>query len=111
MAKRTLAVLGLVACTTGCMTWALQPRTTLEGKSFDAAKVDTVRQGLTESEVRDILGEPFAVTVDSGHTVWRYYERFTPRGCNPPVVSREFRVAFVAGLVVSREGSLPSANP
>jgi len=95
----------------GCVTWALQPRTTLEGKPFDAAKADTVHQGQTEAEVREILGEPFDVAVDTGHTVWRYYERFTPRGCNPPIVSQEFRVTFIAGLVASREGSVPHANP
>jgi hypothetical protein len=71
--------------------------------------VEAIHGGLTESEVRQILGEPFEILAGREHTVWRYYERFTPRGCdpNPPTVSQEFRVRFLAGVVVPSEGAMP----
>jgi len=107
MVDRMLALLALVACTTACI--SLHARTTLDGRPFDVAKVEAIHGGMTESDVRQVLGEPFEVLADPEHTVWRYYERFTPRGCdpNPPTVSREFRVSFVAGLVVSSKGAMP----
>jgi hypothetical protein len=86
----------------------LRPRTTLEGSRFNAAEVGAIRLGLAEPDVRAIIGEPFEVTAGQQGTVWRYYERFTPRGCdpNPPVISQEFRVTFLAGRVVSTEPSI-----
>jgi outer membrane protein assembly factor BamE (lipoprotein component of BamABCDE complex) len=107
MVDRALAALALVACTAACM--SLRPRTTLDGRPFNVIKVEAIHSGLTESDVREILGEPFEITADHEYSVWRYYERFTPRGCdpNPPTISREFRVRFLAGLVVSSEGAMP----
>jgi outer membrane protein assembly factor BamE (lipoprotein component of BamABCDE complex) len=108
MAHRILAgLLTLLICTTACV--GLRPRTTLEGRPFDVANVQSIHPGLTEPDVRALLGEPYEVTVDGEHTVWRYYERFTPRGCdaNPPTISQEFRVRFAAGHVVSTEGASP----
>ena len=110
MARRLLTVLVASVCAAACM-YALQPRTTLEGVPFDAAKADSVRIGLTEAEVRQVLGEPFEVKAEAGHTHWRYYERFTPRGCNPPTLSQELRVSFVSGAVVSSQLTMPPAWP
>ena len=108
MADRILAgLLSLLVCTTACV--GLRPRTTLEGRPFDVANVQSIHPGLTEPDVRALLGEPYEATVDGEHTVWRYYERFTPRGCdaNPPTIAQEFRVRFAAGHVVSTEGASP----
>jgi outer membrane protein assembly factor BamE (lipoprotein component of BamABCDE complex) len=110
MVRRVLALLAVVAISSACV--GLRPRTTLEGKPFNASQVQTVRYGLAEPEVRGLLGDPFEVTTDAQHTVWRYYERFTPRGCdpNPPVMSQEFRVTFLAGRVESTEPALSVAT-
>jgi hypothetical protein len=91
--------------------YGLQPRTTLDGKPFDAAKAHDIHAGLTEADVRSLLGEPFEVEADARVTRWRYYERFTPRGCDPPTVTQEFRVSFVAGVVVSSEPATPPTSP
>ena len=110
MVRRVLALLTVVTISSACV--GLRPRTTLEGKPFNASQVQTVRYGLAELEVRELLGEPFEVMTDAQHTVWRYYERFTPRGCdrNPPVISQEFRVTFVGGRVESTEPALSVAS-
>ncbi len=89
---------------------ALQPRTTLDGRPFDVTKAELVRPGLTERQVRDLLGDPWQ-TLPQGHErVWRYYERFTPRGCDPPTLSQEFRVRFLNGVVVSSEAARPKVK-
>jgi outer membrane protein assembly factor BamE (lipoprotein component of BamABCDE complex) len=106
LTRPILAGLVLVACCTACMS-ALQPRTTLEGRPFDTAKAEAVHAGQTEAEVRELLGEPFYMSTHATETEWRYYERFTPRGCDPPTVSQEFRVRFVDGIVVSPEHGGP----
>jgi outer membrane protein assembly factor BamE (lipoprotein component of BamABCDE complex) len=110
MVRRLLALLGVVAISSACV--VLRARTTLKGRPFNASQVLTVRHGLAEPEVRGLLGEPLEVMTDGQHTVWRYYERFTPRGCdpNPPVISQEFRVTFLAGRVVSTEPALAAAT-
>ena len=80
MVRRVLALLTVVTASSACI--GLLPRTTLEGKPFNASQVQTVRYGLVEPDVRRLLGEPFEVMTDAQRTVWRYYERFTPRGCD-----------------------------
>ena len=104
MTERVIALLAIMAVAPACV-GGLHPRTTLDGSAFNATEVGAVRVGLAESQVRAILGEPFEVTTDRERTTWRYYEQFTPRGCyaKPPVIAQEFRVAFVAGRVVSTE--------
>jgi len=79
---------------------ALQPRTTLDGAPFQQEVVPSVKVGQTEADVRSLLGKPFQELTASDVTVWRYYERYTPRGCNPPMLTREFRVSFRGGVVV-----------
>jgi len=110
MARLVLALLTVVTTSSACA--SLRPRTTLEGQPFDASQVRAVRYGLPERDVRGLLGEPFEVLTDQQRTVWRYYERFTPRGCdpNPPVISQEFRVTFLAGRVVSTEPALAAES-
>jgi outer membrane protein assembly factor BamE (lipoprotein component of BamABCDE complex) len=110
MVRRLLAVLVACACGAACM-YGLQPRATLQGMPFDAAKASSIHAGLTEAEVRRILGEPFEVKAEAGYTHWRYYERFTPRGCNPPTLSQELQLSFVAGAVVSSKLAMPPAWP
>jgi outer membrane protein assembly factor BamE (lipoprotein component of BamABCDE complex) len=106
---RVLAIVLVVAMSTGCAT--LRPRTTLEGRPFNVANVASVTAGLRESEVRALLGEPFEVLAGHPGLVWRYYERFTPRGCDPgpPVITQEFRVSLVGGRVVSTDPLIPGA--
>jgi len=106
--KRALATLAIIGTSMAC--FGLRPRTTLEGNPFNVAEVGAVRPGLAEPEVRALLGEPFEVTTDEEGSVWRYYERFIPRGCdlNPPTISQEFRVEFVAGRVVSTQPNSPA---
>jgi outer membrane protein assembly factor BamE (lipoprotein component of BamABCDE complex) len=97
----------VVGCCTACMV-SLHPRTTLEGRPFDAGRAETIHAGQTEAQVREVLGEPFQLNGRPPDTVWRYYERFTPRGCGPvPTVIREFRVTFVNGVVVSPRSAAP----
>jgi outer membrane protein assembly factor BamE (lipoprotein component of BamABCDE complex) len=96
---------------TGCFTASLQPRTTLEGRPFDVTKADAVHVGLSEPDVREILGDPLQITNDGQQTSWRYYERFTPRGCNPPILSQEIRITFRGGVVVSSEAVRPRTWP
>jgi hypothetical protein len=107
--SRVTTIIAIVGMSAGC--GSLRPRTTLEGRPFNIAEVASVRAGLGEPEVQAILGEPFEVMAGQPGTVWRYYERFTPRGCDPhpPVISLEFRVTFVAGHVVSTEPTIPIA--
>jgi len=62
---------------------------------------------MTQTDVRAILGDPFESTEQGSQTQWRYYERFTPRGCNPPALSQQIRVTFQDGAVVSSETVAP----
>ena len=52
-----------------------------------------------------MLGEPYELLKAGDIDTWRYYERFEPRGCEQPkpVITREFRVLFRAGIVVRTE--------
>ncbi len=107
MLGRVLAIVVVVEMSTGCA--SLRPRTTLEGRPFNVANVASVTAGLGESEVRALLGEPFEAMAGQSGLVWRYYERFTPRGCDPapPVITQEFRVTLVDGRVVSTDPRIP----
>jgi len=106
-----VAVAWLVACSSSCFTATLQPRITLEGRQFDITKAASVRVGLSEASVRSLLGAPLESTVDGPIVVWRYYERFTPRGCNPPTLSQEMRVTFRDRVVTSSESTPPAKWP
>jgi outer membrane protein assembly factor BamE (lipoprotein component of BamABCDE complex) len=110
IARSGLIVISLLACESGCMA-ALKPRSTLEGRPFDIEGAKAIHDGQTESEVRAILGDPLQATSDGPQTVWRYYERFTPRGCSPPILWQELRVKFQAGVVVSSEAVTPKQWP
>ena len=94
-----------------CRSMALAPRTTLEGRPFDIGKAEIIQEGLGEAAVRELLGEPLEATSDGASTQWRYYERFTPRGCNPPTLTQELRITFRDGLVVSRASVRPDKWP
>jgi outer membrane protein assembly factor BamE (lipoprotein component of BamABCDE complex) len=99
LALTWLAVLSCTACV------GLHPRTTLEGRRFAAERVGEVRAGQTEAEVRALLGAPHESLRSGEDDLWRYYERFEPRGCEHPrpIVTKEFRVRFKAGIVVGTE--------
>ena len=103
MLTHAVATVWVGAVSTGCV--ALRPRTTLDGRFFPAARVIDIRAGQTESQVRALLGEPYEVLKSGENEVWRYYERFEPRGCDdpPPTITREFSVYFRNGSVVGTE--------
>jgi hypothetical protein len=84
---------------------------TYEGREFDISKAQFIQAGLNELAVREILGEPLESRSDGSSTLWRYYERFSPRGCNPPMLSQELRISFRDGLVISTESVLPKKWP
>ena len=60
---------------------ALHGHHTIEGRPFASDRVAEIRPGARSEVVRSVLGEPFEVSEQGGITVWRYFERFYPRGC------------------------------
>jgi outer membrane protein assembly factor BamE (lipoprotein component of BamABCDE complex) len=78
--------IGLASLLAGGCALGLRPHTTLDGLAFPADRAASIRQGQTSDEVADILGEPFEYRdLGDGTTVWRYFEEFHPRGCQPAV--------------------------
>ena len=45
----------------------------IDGRWFPVERVSTLHRGMTEAEVRTILGDPFEVQGPEGDSSWRYY--------------------------------------
>lgn len=100
------AALALTACTA-----SLHPRTTLAGRYFPVERVGEVHEGMLSAEVRRLLGEPLEAHESDGAVEWRYFERYSPRGCTDSVVgvstskrsvlTNQALVAIHSGVVAS----------
>jgi hypothetical protein len=109
-AKRHVAwVSGLIVCcfTLPSCVQALYGYSTIEGKRFAHHRTPDVVKGQTSEQVRSILGDPFEITERNGVVVWRYFEKFYPRGCETELFGMSLssrRPESVQAIVSIREG-------
>lgn len=107
---RTAATIAAALASGGCA-YGLHPHTTLEGQPFATERLADLREGQSPDEVRALMGAPLETTAAPEGTVWRYYERWNPRGCtsyvlgifphgHPPERTVEALVTFQRDAVV-----------
>jgi outer membrane protein assembly factor BamE (lipoprotein component of BamABCDE complex) len=105
--RRAILAAAVIATTPGCA-MALHPHTTLAGQRFDSERASEVHEGQGPDQIAAILGEPLEDRLgESGVRLWRYFEKFQPRGCTPvlfglslggrPTLTREVLVSFRDG--------------
>ena len=71
-ARLVLAVAGVVM--TSCALATAPPRI-VKGKEFPQDKAESIHEGMSAQEVRDLVGEPLEVQAVGAESRWRYYER------------------------------------
>ena len=79
--RRVRTAATIAALATGGCAYGLHPHTTLDGQPFATERLADLREGQSPDEVRALMGAPFEATDAPDGTVWRYYERWNPRGC------------------------------
>ncbi len=80
--RRVLAGILIALPIASCVTAHLYAHHTLEGAYFPVSRVGDVRRGMTETEVKAVLGSPLEVLTEGKSVVWRYFERAKPRWCD-----------------------------
>jgi outer membrane protein assembly factor BamE (lipoprotein component of BamABCDE complex) len=118
---RVLAWILIALPSASCVTTHLYAHHTLEGAYFPASRVGDVRRGMTETEVKAVLGNPLEVLSEDQGVVWRYFERAQPQWCDGGKPSQrpeyvvDARVSFKDGTVtdtsVTKRGSSFDALP
>ena len=74
-----LAIL-VTAVSAGC-SYALGPRALIDGREYHRDQVARLSRGMTEADVRLLIGEPTEQSTRSRRVTWRYHAVYQQRAC------------------------------
>jgi len=109
VAQRLLTILLWTAATvaSGC-SYALGPQALIGGREYPRDRLTHLSPGMTEAEVRFLLGDPVEARSQGERTIWRYRALYRQRGCKVALfgvipIDRPPKKWFETTLVFDRE--------